>query len=110
MRDSSNQNFTPTVELSNKVWNNELARLTDFEKGDCWSDIMDNCSKGDTIINGVGWKFIVTRASFVDFGQGDLKNGLNSTVNMQMCKKDGTMHKGMNESHNVDFGWGWKED
>ncbi len=110
MRNSSNQNFIKEVKTTNKVWNNELASQTDFAQGDCWSDIMDNCSEGDKVINGVGQLFIVLRAAFVDFGQGDLKNGLNTTVNLQPCKKDGTMHMGMNHVHNTDFGWGWNRD
>tara|TARA_R100001244_G_scaffold123332_1_gene93009 strand:- start:302 stop:616 length:315 start_codon:yes stop_codon:yes gene_type:complete len=94
------------VELTGKVWNNELAGKTNFRKGHSWNKIMDSVKEGDKVINGIGEVFICTNKydlnEYHDFGHKALR------VTLHPTKKDGTIHKGRRWIAFVDSGTGWE--
>tara|TARA_R110000803_G_scaffold197105_1_gene260563 strand:+ start:348 stop:683 length:336 start_codon:yes stop_codon:yes gene_type:complete len=106
--------YIETPELTGKIWDNELFRLTDNRRGDCHSEIMDNIKVGDKHINGVGQEFICIRTSqacerSMSFLDGR-ELGQNWLVVCHPLKKDGTVHRGQasKEFEHSFFSWDTK--
>jgi|TARA_R110000744_G_scaffold26851_1_gene65900 hypothetical protein len=100
-----------TPELTGKIWDNELFRLTDNRRGDCHSEIMDNIKVGDKHINGVGHEFVcirthVTKEDMLPYLNGR-ELGQNWLVVCHPLKKDGTVHRGVasNEFEHTFYSW-----
>jgi len=104
-----------TPELTGKIWDNELFRLTNNRRGDCHSEIMDNIKVGDKHINGVGEEFICIRTIETDERSMNFTDGREIGQNwLVVChpvKKDGTVHRGQasKEFEHTFFMWDVKK-